>query len=50
MYYGITLFHLLTFVYLKVAVKGISKHAQQNQEADIEIVNDQYVKCSPQLF
>ena len=31
--------------YLKVRAKIVSKHAQQNQEIDIEIVNDQYIKC-----
>ena len=40
-----TLFQLLTFVYLEVAANTVSKHAQQNQEIDTEIVNDQYVKC-----
>ena len=50
-----TLIHLLipedTFHdYVKVVAKAVSKHAQQNQEIDIEIVNNQHIKCGTQLF
>ena len=45
-----TLFNLFTpqytyCDYLKVRAKIVSKLAQQNQEIDIEIVNDQNIKC-----
>ena len=54
-YNGMTLYHLLTpqntyCDYLKVVAKSFSKHAQQNQEIDIEIVSDSYIECVTQLF
>ena len=36
--------------YQKAVAKTISKHTQQNHEIDIEIVNDQYIRCSTHLF
>ena len=33
-----------------VAAKTVSKHAQQIQENDIEIINNNYIWCGTQLF
>ena len=55
MYLGITLCHFSTpqytyHDYLKVLVKPVSELTQQNQETDIDIVNDQHVKCGTHLL
>ena len=55
MYLGITLCHFSTpqytyHDYLKVVVKPVLELTQQNQETDIDIVNDQHVKCGTHLL